>query len=139
VLAVADRRQFAELAAGCQQRDVGIRQTEGRQRTQFFAKLERELRVARQDGVDDRRRDEILRAQQAFGLSRERVPERLDAVRRDRQAGRRAMTAEPFEKRRARAKSAVKIERRDRPAGAFPEAVPSRNEDDRPVIALDET
>ena len=64
---------------------------------------------------------------------------RLDTLRRDRQARRRAMTAEPFEKRRAGAERAVKIERRDRPAGAFPEAVPSRNEDDRPVIALDET
>jgi len=49
------------------------------------------------------------------------------------------MTAEPFEKRRAGAERAVKIERRDRPAGALPEAVPPCDEDDRPVIALDET
>src|SRR5436190_5679001 len=139
VLAVADRRQLTELTARCQQRDVGICKAERRQRAQLLAELERELRAARKDGVDDRRRDKILRAEQAFRLGRERVGERFDAVRLDRQARRRAMAAEPLEERRASAEGAVEVERRDRAPGAFPEAVLPGDEDDRAVIALHKT
>src|SRR5206468_3260316 len=55
MLAVADRCKLAELAAGRQQGHVGVGQTERRQRAQLFAELERELRPARKNCVDDGR------------------------------------------------------------------------------------
>src|SRR5439155_11383669 len=117
MLAVADRCKLAELAARRQQRHFGIGQAERRQRAQLFAELERELRPARKNCVDDGRPDEILRAQQAVRLSRERLGERLDPVRHDRQARRCAMTPEPFEECRGSAKRSGGIEGRDRASG----------------------
>ena len=68
----------------------------------------------------------------------ERRRERLDALPRDREAGRGAVSAEPLEVRRAGTQPAVEIERRDGPAGALPVAVRAGDHHDRPVVALDE-
>src|SRR5712691_6401878 len=110
MLAVADRGQLAELAARSEQRDVGIGQTERRKSAQLFTELERELRTARQHGVDDGRRDEVFRSEQPFRSSRESLGERLDALGRDRKARGRTMTTKPLEESRARTERAVEVE-----------------------------
>ena len=139
MLPVTDGRELTELAARREQRDVGIGQPERRESAQLFAELERELRAARQHRVDDGRGDEVFRSEQPFGLSRESLGERLDPIRRDREAGRRAMTAEPLEEGRARTERAVQVERRNRASRALPEPFAAGDQDDRPVVALDET
>src|ERR1700716_980139 len=75
VLSVTDRGEIPELATRREQRDVRIGQPERRQGTQLLTEFERQLRTARQDGVDDRRREEVFRPQQTFRLRRERLGE----------------------------------------------------------------
>src|SRR6476661_4836730 len=94
MLAFTDGRQLTKLAAGCEQRDVGVREPERRKLSQLFAELERELRTAREHGVDDGRGDEVFGVEQAFGLLRERLRERLDPFRCYREAGGRSMATE---------------------------------------------
>ena len=138
MLPVSHRRELTELAARRQQCHIGIREAERRERAQLFAELERELRTAGQDGIDDCCGNEVFRPEQTFRLSGEGLGERLHALRHDRQARSRAMTTEPLQERRTGTERTVEVERRDRAAGAFPEPVRPCDEDDRPVIALDE-
>src|SRR6266540_2149375 len=131
VLPLADGRRLHDLAGGRQEGHVRVAETERRQASQLLTELERQLRPARQDGVDHRRRGEILR--------REGVRERLDPLREDRQARGRAMAAEALEVASARSQRAVEVERRDRPPRALPQPLRAGDQDDRTVIALDET
>src|SRR5262249_2710050 len=59
MLAVADRRQVAELAARREQRHVGIAEPERREQAQLLAEIQGELRAAREHRVDNGRRDEV--------------------------------------------------------------------------------
>src|SRR3954469_6097473 len=138
VLAVAPRRQLAELAARRQQRHVRIAEPERSEPAQLLAEVEREPRAAGQHGVDDRRRHEVVGHEQPFRLRSERVGERLHELRHDRQAGGGAVPAESLEELRAAAQRAVQVERRNRPARALPRTLAAREQDDGTVVALDE-
>src|SRR4051794_37394349 len=138
VLAFADGRQLTELAAGCQQRDVGVREPERPKLSQLLAELERELRPAREHCVDHGRGHEVFGVEQAFGLLRERVRELLDPLRCDREAGGRSMPAEALEESRAGAEGPMQVERGDRAARPLPEPFAAGDQDDRAVVPLDE-
>ena len=60
MLAFSDRDEIAELAAGRKQRHVRIAEPERGQPPQLLAEVERQLRTARQHGVDRCRRFEIV-------------------------------------------------------------------------------
>src|SRR5262249_33642119 len=60
MLSVTDRCQFAELAPRRKQRHVRVAEAERRKPPQLLAQLERQLRAARQHGVDDGQRHEIV-------------------------------------------------------------------------------
>src|SRR5581483_6441948 len=60
MLALADRGEVAELAAGREQGHLGIAEPERRQLRELRAQVEREPRPARHDPVDARRRQEVL-------------------------------------------------------------------------------
>ena len=139
MLAFTDGRELTELAAGCEQRDVGIREPERRKLSQLLAELERELRAAREHCVDHGRGDEVFGVEQAFGLLRERLRELLDPFRCDREAGGRSMAAEALEEGRTGTEGAVQVERGDRAARPLPEPFAAGDQDDGPVVALDET
>ena len=138
MLSVTDRCELAELATRRKQRDLGVREPEGRQLTKLLAEIERELRTARQHRIDDGRREQVVRREQAFCLRSEGVGEGLERDGVDREPGRCAMPAEALEVLRAGAEGAVQVEGRDRPARSFPETFAAGDQDDRPVVALDE-
>src|SRR6185437_1550900 len=138
MLAFTDGRQLTELAAGCEQRNVGIGEPERGKLSQLFAELERELRATREHCVDHGRGHEVFGVEQAFGLLRKRLRELLDPFRCDREAGGRSMAAEALEEGRAGAEGAVQVERGDRAARPLPVPFAAGDQDDGPVVPLDE-
>jgi hypothetical protein len=84
VLAVPHRPQVAELAAGEEQRDAGVAETEGRKPAQLRAKSEGE-RGPRDDRIDDGHRSQVVVGQVGVGVVRERLRERIDPLRIDRE------------------------------------------------------
>ena len=137
MLAVAHRRQVGELAPVDEQRHAGIAEPERREPRQLGAQAERQLR-ARDDRIDAGRRCEVVVGQHIVGIRRERRRERIDTVRVDRKPCGGPVSAVPFEVGRARLEGAVQVERPQRPARALPAPLGSRNQHDRPVVALDE-
>ena len=71
-------------------------------------------------------------------MCRESVGKGLDGLRRDRKARRCPVSAESFEESGAAAEGAVQVERGDRPPRSFPEPIAAGDQNDRPVVALDE-
>ena len=138
MLAVADRRELGDLASGREQRHLRVPEAERREAAQLAAQLERQLRAAGQDRVDDGRRHEIHLLDRTFCVRGERIGERLDRFRRDRQAGSCTMASETLEERRARCKTRMQVEGRNRTTGPLPQPVGAGDQDDGPVIALDE-
>ena len=70
VLAIAHRREVAELASGRKQCHLRVAEPERCETAQLLAEVERQLRAARQDRVDDGRRHQVVRRQQSFSLRR---------------------------------------------------------------------
>src|SRR5438067_7811180 len=60
MLALPHRRKLRDLAGGREQRHLRIAEAERRETAQLTAEPERQLRTARQDGVDDGRRHEVF-------------------------------------------------------------------------------
>src|SRR5205823_2361285 len=105
---------------------------------ELVAQLEREPRAARHNGVDVRRRAQIVVDEDAGRMLGERGGEGGDVLLLDREPRRGTMAAPAPEERRARTERAVQVERRDRAAGALPVAVGAGDQDDGTVEALDE-
>src|SRR2546430_13915156 len=61
MLAVAHSRELTELAAGCEQGDVGVAETKRRQAAKLATEIERQVRAAREHDVDLGGRDEVVR------------------------------------------------------------------------------
>src|SRR5438270_595023 len=107
MLPLAHRRELAELTTRGEQRHLGIAQAERRKTTELGAQVERQLRSARHDGVDPRHRLEVLLDEEARGVLRERLGERLDVLGLDREAGCCTMAAPALEERGAGPEPAV--------------------------------
>jgi len=75
MLALAHRRETAELAARRKERDLGIAETERREPRELRAQVERQARAARHDRVDARHRPEILLDEQPGRMLGERARE----------------------------------------------------------------
>ena len=88
VLALADRRGADRLAAGDEQRHVGIAEPERRELLELAGELERQRRRGN-DRVDPGDRRQILVDELRVGVGGERGGERLELVAADRQARRR--------------------------------------------------
>src|SRR6266516_3686852 len=137
MLAVADRGDFAELAAGREQRDPGIAEPERSEARQLRAEVEGQLRAV-DERIDHRHRKQLGFGQVSARVRGERRRERLDVRRLDREPGRRTMPSEANELARAGGQAGVQVEAPGRAARAFPLALPAGDQDDRPVVALDE-
>src|SRR5207248_2059597 len=137
MLAVAERGDFAELAAGREQCDPGIAEPERSEARQLRAEVEGQLRPV-DEGIDHRHRKQLGLGQVSARVRGERRREHLDLRRLDREPGGRAMPSEANEMFRARGQAAMEVEAPGRAARAFPLALPAGDQDDRPVIVLDE-
>ena len=138
MLAVADRGEGAELAAGGEQRHGRVAEPERRELLELGAELERELLSARHDRVDPGHGREVVVDEQARRVLGERVREQLEVLRDDREARGGAVAAPPPEQPRAGGEPAVQVEGRDGAAGALPLPLAAGDQDDGTVEALDE-
>src|SRR5207247_9984830 len=96
-----------------------------------------ELRTAHH-GVNMHARSEVVLLELRGRAGGECLGERLNVLRRDREAGRGAVTSPAPEQIGARPESSVQVEGGDRAPGARPLLLPAGDEDDRPVETLDE-
>src|SRR5258708_9364889 len=71
MLAVADRREVAQLAARREQHYAGIAEPERRQLPELFGELERQRDATRHDRIDDRDRPELFVGEDRIGMLRE--------------------------------------------------------------------
>ena len=92
VLAVADRGELGELAAGREQRHARVSEPERRERRQLLAEVEREL-AAVDDRVDRQAPAEFVLASAPAACAAKASRERLEALRADREAGGGAVAA----------------------------------------------
>jgi hypothetical protein len=138
VLPVTDGTQGGELAAGREERDAGISETERRESAELFAQVERELAPV-DDRVDDERRPQVVVRERRVRMVGERMRERVDAFRPKGEPCGCAMASPPDEMRSARPYGRVEIKRRDRSTRTHPLVVAARDEDDGAVEALDES
>ena len=81
MLALADRRELAELAARREQRDLRIAEPERREPRELRAQVERQARAARHDRVDARHRLQVLLDEQRRPHARRTRRERVDVLR----------------------------------------------------------
>src|SRR5581483_478708 len=119
VLAVADRGQIGELAAGDEQGDAWVAETERREAAELRAELERERRAG-DDRVDDRHRPQIVLGEVLVRVGGERGRERVDVLGPDREPGGRAMAPEALEVLGAGGEPGVEVEGGDAAAAALP-------------------
>ena len=140
MLALADRRELAELAARREQRD----RRDCRGRTARAAQAPRRGRasgaVPRGTTASTCVTGAEIVVDAAGRPHAPRTPPRTPATFSGLidEPGGRAVPAPALEQRRARAERAVQVERRDRPARALPVAVGAGDQHDGPVEALDE-
>ena len=137
VLPVSDGPDVAELAARHEQGDAGISETERRQARELGAEIQRQFRAVH-ERIDHGPRPELLLGQIRIGVRREGDRERLNLSGLDREPGRRAVTPEADELLGTGRETAVEVEAAGGTARAFPLALAARDQDHRPVEALDE-
>src|SRR5205085_1284837 len=138
MLSLPDRAELAELAAGREQRDLGVAEPERREPLQLLAEIERQPRPARQDRVDRDVRPQLFVRELALRVCRPLLDERVERLRLERQPRRRLVSAPALEHARRVSEARVQVERRDRTARALPLVLLRREHDDRTVEALDE-
>ena len=130
--------QVGQLAAGDEQVDARVAEPERREAAQLGAEAERERRAG-DDRVDHRDRPQVVVGEVLVGVRGERVGERVDVLRLDREAGRGAVAAEALEVTGAGGETARGGRTSEmRPAGALPVALRAGDQDDRPAVALDQ-
>ncbi len=139
VLAFADGVEPVELAVVDEERDAGVAETERRELGELLAERKPELGSA-DDRVDRDPRPKVVVGQLAVGVLAERLGERLDVLRLDREAGGGAVTAEALEVLAAGNERAVQIEHAAGTAGALPVAAggAAGDQHDRTAVSLDE-
>ena len=137
MLAVADRRQLAQLARRQEQGDTWVPEPERSEPSQLGAQVEREL-SARDDRVHLRDGSQVVLGQLCVGMSRKGVREGLDALRPDREAGCRSMAPEALQMLGASREAPVQVKGSRRPARPLPLLACPCDQDDGAVEALDE-
>ena len=138
MLALADGREVAQLAALGEQRHLGVAHPERRELGELLAQFERRHRLRRQDRVDVRDGPQVFLHEMLLRVCGERARELLDVLRPDGEPGRRAVATEALERVGAGSEAAVQVERRHRAARPLPELLTSGDHHDRTVEALDE-
>src|SRR5437763_3581480 len=133
MLALADRAELAQLASVDEQHHAGIPEPERREARQLLAERQAQL-AAGDDRVDDDARPRVVFGEDRIGVRGERRSERIDPAGVDREPGGRAMAAEALELVSAGRERAVQVEA----AGRAARALRSRDQHDRPAVALDE-
>ena len=126
-----------QLARRRQQRHAGVPEAERREPLELLTEIERQL-VTADDRVNLNHRPQVVLVECCSGMIGERVGERAQAVRPDREPGGGPVTTEALELARACGQRAVEIEGGYRPAGALPLILGGCDQHDRPVEPLDE-
>ena len=111
-----------------EERDVRVPEAEWCEPAQLLGERERQV-LRRGHGVDDRDRVEVALLEGRVGVGRERLRERWNRSRVDREPRRGAMPPETEQVLRAGGERTVQVEARDRPAGAPPPVLRAGDED----------
>src|SRR6202020_2891323 len=120
-----------------QQRDRWIRAFERREHLELFGELHPEL-AASDERVDALGAHRRLALEQARGVRDERLPEVLETLARDLQAGGGAVPAIAREVPAARVQGAEQVEALDAATGSASAVSVQGDQHERPVIALDQ-
>ena len=102
VLSVTDGGELAQLAAGGEQVHRRVPEAERREPLELCAQVQREASRAREHGIDDRERPQLLLGQRGVGMRGERLRELVDVLTADREARCGAVPAEALQVRGAR-------------------------------------
>src|SRR3989449_1368966 len=137
MLAVADGRDIAQLAAGHEQGDAWIAEPERREARELCAEGERQLRAVDQR-IDYGDRPKLFLRQIGVGVCCKRSRKSIDLSRLDREPGRGSMPSKADEMLGTTGEAAVQVEAPDRAPRPFPPPLAPRDQHDRPVIAIDE-